>query len=171
MDKYKSIGKLSKTFGYDGALKLRMEDRFLELLKSENVVFLKSGSTYVPYFIDKLSLKNPNTIKFENIASKEEAVILCNKEIFLPAEKLEKVSDEKPSKLLFAWAKGYLIIDDEEQVIGEVKEVREFPHQEMAVVDYQEREILLPLHPDLVIGLDEEEQVMMLDIAEGLLDL
>ena len=170
MENYGSIGRLSKTFGYKGEIKINVEDEFIDLLKTEEVFFVRLGGNYAPLFIEKIKFENPPTVKFENVNSKEEAVKYCNREIFLQAEKLKNIAP-KASTLNFAWAKDFLIIDTEEKVIGEIKDVKEFPQQEMAIVEYEGNEILIPLHPDLVLGIDEEEKVMMMDVAEGLLDL
>ena len=171
VEKYHVIGRLSKTFGYDGSLKLKVENHLAHLLDSEKVFFIKIGSNHVPFFVESLKDKTQLIIKFENIDSKETAVKLCNKDLCVPSEKIKTEERVAPSTLLFAWAKGFLIIDPEENIIGEILDIKEFPQQEMAVLIHEEKEILLPIHQDLILGLDEDEQVMMMKIADGLLDL
>jgi len=41
----------------------------------------------------------------------------------------------------------------------------------MAFVDYDGREVMIPLHPSFVVKEDREQKVLMLKLPEGILDI
>jgi ribosomal 30S subunit maturation factor RimM len=49
--------------------------------------------------------------------------------------------------------------------------VREFPEQEMAVIFRNNKEILVPLHADLIVKVDHEKNTVTVSIPDGLLEL
>ena len=63
------VGKLGKTFGFDGTLKVKIESSFLAQLETAEVVFIETAGNKLPYFLEKISQENPTTIKFEDVNS------------------------------------------------------------------------------------------------------
>jgi len=171
MKKYQEIGSVSKTFGIKGQLKLNVVDTYLAILLEQEVIFLLEGSNYVPYFVQNIENGTQLLIKLEEVDSKEVAVKLSGKSIFIQAEKVNISEEEENSDLLFGWAKGYLIIDTDQEPVGDIIEVVAYPQQELAVVGYKGNEILIPLNEKLIVGIDEEEMIMMIDLPEGLLEM
>jgi 16S rRNA processing protein RimM len=45
------------------------------------------------------------------------------------------------------------------------------PQQEIAVVVYQNKEVLIPLNEKLIVSIDEDKKVILMDLPEGLLTL
>ena len=170
MKEYQEIGSISKTFGLKGQLKLKVADNYLPILLKQKIIYLLEGSAYIPFFIEQLDNGTQLSVKLEEVDSKEVAVKLSGKAIFLPQEAIGHV-EEEASDLTFDWAKGYLIIDTDQEPVGDIIDVVAYPQQEIAVVDYKGKEIMIPLNEKLVIGLDEEEKIMMMDIPEGLLEM
>ena len=41
----------------------------------------------------------------------------------------------------------------------------------MAVIEVNERELLIPLHEQLILNIDREEKIISMEIPDGLLDL
>jgi len=171
MKKYQEIGSISKAFGLKGQLKLQVADSYLPILQEQEVIYLLEGSTYIPFFIESIDKSSQLLIKLEEVDSKEGAIKLSGKTIFLPEDKLSSVEEDDNSDLLFGWAKGYLIIDTDQEPVGDIIEVVAYPQQELALIEYKGNELLIPLNEKLIVGLDEEEMIMMIDIPEGLLSL
>lgn len=171
MKKYQEIGSISKAFGLKGQLKLQIEDSYLAILQGQEVIYLLEGSTYVPFFVEDIEKNAQLLIKLEEVDSKEVAVGLSGKSIFLPEDQLNAVEEEDNSELLFGWAKGYLIIDTDQEPVGDIIEIVVYPQQELAVVDHNGKEILIPLNEKLIVGIDEDEMIMMIDVPEGLLEM
>ena len=84
-------------------------------------------------------------IKFEDVNSPEETVAISSKEVYARQEDLipEEERMFEVEGLEFADYEGFTIVDSTVGRVGEIKEIIEYPQQEMAVVAYQERDILI----------------------------
>ncbi|MEM6699798.1 MAG: hypothetical protein AAF599_15455 [Bacteroidota bacterium] len=56
-------------------------------------------------------------------------------------------------------------------MIGVIEEVIEMPQQEMAVINYKDKEVLIPMNEDFILEILEEEKILKVELPEGLLDL
>lgn len=172
MKKYQEIGSVSKTFGLKGQLKLKVSDEYVSVLVKEKVVYFLEGSSHIPYFIESIEQGTQTLIKLEEVDSKEAAVKLTGKELFVPNEAIADVEEKDVADdLLFGWAKGYLIIDTDQEPVGDIIDILVYPQQELAVVEYKGKEILVPMNEKLIVGIDEEEMIMMVDVPDGLLNM
>ena len=173
MDDYVSIGFTKKPYGIKGELKLKILDAYLEDFARAEVLFLGIDGRKIPFFVEAVRMDGPLLIKFEEKDTKESASQLAGKEIFL--RELDLSFDEKRKNsvadLKFTAYVGYILEDVNFGKIGTIKEVIEYPQQEMAIVLYKEKERLIPLNEHLVVRIDKDEQKILLDLPEGLLEL
>jgi len=174
METYQSIGFTKKTYGVKGELKLNIEDEYLEDLAQADVLFLDIAGRKIPYFVEYINFENPFTLKFEDFNTKESAIELTGKEIFMRASDLlaeeEKVLEFEDS-LVYKKYVNFEIKDKTIGKIGVITEIIEYPQQEMAALLYNEKEILIPLNEQLILSIDEEKKVIEMDLPEGLLEL
>ena len=172
MEKYISIGYTKKTKGVKGELKIKVEDIYLEDLLKSDVVFILQHQKEMPFFIEKISDENELLLKLEDVDSKEAAYDLTSKELFLrESDVSDKEEEEVESDLIFGHLVSYKIKDETLGEVGEIKEVVEYPQQEIAIVLFQEKEILIPLHEALILEINEESRVVLMDLPEGLLEV
>src|SRR5690606_31146182 len=83
----------------------------------------------------------------------------------------DKMPERDPDDFRYTDLVGYLVVDEQEGELGEITAVQEFPQQFLATVDFDGQELLFPLSEDLILGIDEEEQVIEVELPEGLIDL
>ncbi len=172
MDEYILVGKTKKTYGVKGAVKLQVEDKFLDDVAQATVAFLKIQGKFLPYFIEYFDFTNSLIVKFEGIDSPEKAVSVASKELYVYKKDIKKVVEELPSeKLIYAQFEGFTIHDVGLGEIGEIIEIHEFPQQEMAEVHFNNKEILIPLNKSLISSVDMENQKIIMQLPDGLLDL
>jgi len=177
MKEYISIGFTKKCHGVKGDLKIQIEDQYFEDFAKANVVFLEIKGRHVPYFIENIKNANDLLLKLEEIDSKESANELTSKELFLQPKQIIKEEDrelelvEEEEKLAFEKYIGFSIIDEEIGTIGKIEEIVEFPQQEMAIILQDEKEILIPLHQDLIQKIEDKKQCIYMTLPEGILDL
>ena len=173
MKNYVHIGNTQKTYGVNGELKLRLEDKYLDDIENLEVVFLKIEGKVVPYFVESVKIGGNVLIKFEDINSPEEAKAIVSKELY--AKKEDLIPDEQREleieNMEFKKFIGYTIIDEEKGRVGVIKEVVEYPQQEMAVVDLEDREILIPLNKNFIKKSDIIEKIVFMQLPDGLLAL
>lgn len=174
MSAYTSIGKFKKPHGLQGELKCFVADTYLEDMVAANAVFVKENGLPAPYFVKEFRVGNQLVLSLEEVDDKEAAMRLTNKEIWLPTEQLipedEKVIED--DDLVFGKLVGYQLFDVEtDRMIGAIKEVLDFPQQEMAVVEYQEQEVFIPLHDNLIEHIDDEKKEVRMNLPSGILTL
>ena len=91
---------------------------------------------------------------------------MSNQPIYLSADS-KKVKTVDPLSLL----EDFVLFDKEKTRIGSIREIVEYPQQLIAVVEYEGKEIMIPLAEQLIIEIDEENQKLVMELPEGILDL
>ena len=168
------IGKTKKATGINGQLKVFVEDKYLEDFLQAKVIFLTIQGKNVPFFVEQIAVTNAPLLKFEDINSRQDALALTSKEMFLrpidiiPEQDRQFIYDDG---LEFSKYQGFQVFDANTGLLGTLKEVQEYPQQEMGIIAMQDREILIPLHMDLVDTIDANAKQLVLDLPEGLTDL
>ena len=171
MTQYTQIGFTKKTHGIRGELKLTVEDAYEDLLLESDRIFLEIRGSKQPFFIEHLRGGGELIVKFEDVDSREDALLLQSRGIFLPSSEIPEMETDDSGGLEYGRIVGYRIVDRQAGEIGTVEEVLEMPQQEMALVLYEGREVLIPLNPDFVKNIDDEATQVAVDLPEGLLSL
>ena len=173
MEKYISIGYTKKTKGVKGDLKVEVDDIYVNDFLKATVIFLSQQGKEMPFFVEKITAVKELLLKLEDVNSKEQAYGLMSKEMFLRESDVTVTEEEVEveSDLVFGHLVNYKIKDEALGEIGDIIEVLELPQQEMAVVLFQEKEILIPLHEDLILEVDDDSRVVQMDLPEGITEL
>jgi len=172
---YINIGHTRKTHGVNGEMKINIEERYLEdFLKNERI-FLDVKGVKVPYFVASVRGKGDIILLLEEVDNKEAAFALQSREIHLREQDLipddeREIEIEPEAELEYAHVEGFLLIDKTLGEIAPIREVLDMPQQEMAFVDYQGREVLIPLNAQLIIAVDKKKRTVLMDLPDGLLD-
>lgn len=167
---FTSIGFTKKTHGASGELKASIEDRFLDAVLENGLVFIGVQGKPVPFFLESVRESGDLLLKLEGVDSPDQARALTSCTLYLRESDLPAATaaSQPPS---FKDYKGFTIVEEEGKAIGPILEVVEYPWQEVAVVAWQEREVMIPLHADLVCSIDKAGRRLVLRLPEGLLDL
>lgn len=172
MSNYIQIGFTKKTHGIGGELKVVVEEPYEDIFLEADRVFLEIKGVKQPYFIKSIRGGGDLIVLFEDVANREEALTLQSRAIFLPENELPEealIPAEETSE--HAHLVGYLLLDQALGPIGPITEVIEMPQQEMAVVQWQGREVLIPLNEQFILAVDEKAKTVRMDLPEGLLAL
>lgn len=171
-DNYTQIGHTGKPHGITGELKMVVKERYERDALQANVLFLEIKGNPVPFFVEDLSIGNAWIVKLEDVNSREQANSISGKGIFLrksdllPPEPADPDAD--PDYELLA---GYLLIDQSSGPVGLIEAVYDLGTHSLAGVRYQDREVLVPLHRQLIVDLREDVGELVMDLPQGLLDL
>jgi 16S rRNA processing protein RimM len=169
MEQYFNIGKLVATFGIQGQLILQHALGKKTALTGLKVVMIEmKKDDLLPYFITETKLKNDTEIyiSLEEIDTKEKAKLLVPKQVWLLQKDFEKhVAADTTLSLL-----GFTIYDNDKQ-LSEIVEIIEQPHQILAKIIYQEKEMLIPVNVAFMVKMDVKNKIVVLDLPEGLLDI
>jgi 16S rRNA processing protein RimM len=167
---YIQIGRVSKTHGIDGALKLKINERYFDDFEGAEVLFVELAGKYVPYFVEETRGGLDPIVKFEDLDQREEAQKLSGKPLFLRESDLLPI-EEGSALEQFERYQGYTLIDETLGEIGPIEEIMEMPGQYMAACQYQGREVMIPLNKVFIKGVDAGQKVLKMDLPEGLLEL
>lgn len=166
---YNSIGKIVASFGVNGEVLLRHALGKKTALKGLETIFIEMRKgEFLPYFIQVARAKNDAEIflALEGVGSREAALLLNQKEVWLPEDDFKRYAAKTASISLL----GYHIIHGGED-IGEILEVIEQPHQVLCRIDLAGREALIPVHESTLKKMDAKTKQVFLDLPDGLLDL
>lgn len=170
MNNYFSIGKLVSVFGLQGEFVLKHSLGKKSSLRGVEAIFLEERkNSFIPYFVQKTSAKDHEHIfiKLEGIETKEDARRLVQIPVYLSeADFKAQTASSAPLSLL-----GFTVKDKEHGELGVIEEVIEMPMQVLARLTYRAREVLLPLNEQSLIKVDKKNQVVHVDLPEGLLDI
>lgn len=164
------IGYISKTRGLKGEVQLFFEFEDYDELDLD-VIFLEVNKKLVPYFVDSIKLQKNSTAyaNFEDVDHIDKAQPLVHRKMYLPNDKMpERDPDD------FRWTDlvGFLVVDEEHGELGEIIDVTEMPQQFIATVEMEdEKQLMFPLSEDLILGIDAEEEIIEVDLPEGLVNL
>ena len=157
------IGYFSRTHGVKGQLVLRTEhDLDLDSLKA---VFVDVRGARAPFFVSRSMVTNNGIVlTLEDINTVEQARTLMNKSVFaLPGVILDP---EEADDLT-----GYELCDVSAGPLGHVKSIEDHGAQQLFVVNFKGKDILLPVSDDLIEEIDDEKRVIRYKAPDGLIDM
>lgn len=167
---YVEIGHSKKTHGVDGEVKVFIEPEYLDAFLEAAVVFFDVQGGYVPFFVERIREASALLLKLEDVNSPEAAAAVTGKSLYMRSADLQFVSTGAAA-VDYTFLEGFRIVDRESGPVGPIREILEYPQQVLAVVDYRGKEVLVPLHDQLITRVDKEAQVLEMDLPEGLLAL
>lgn len=169
MEEYFKIGKLVAVHGLKGELLLKHTLGKKSSLKGLKVMFIEEKKdSFIPWFIETARVKSEEEvyIKFDGIDTREAAVKLVQKEIWVPETDFKKLAAKTaPANLL-----GYTIVNNDDPV-GDILEVIEQPHQLLCRLDIKGKEVLIPLHESTLQKIDHKKKQVLVTLPDGLLDI
>lgn len=169
MAEYYNIGKFVAVHGLQGELLLKHELGKKTSLKGLTALFVEEKkNAFLPWFIESTKIKSDTEIyiKLEGLASREGAMKLAQKAVWLPETDFKKFA----AKSAPASPLGYTIIDNNE-ALGEILELIEQPHQLLCRLEIQNKEVLIPLHEGSLQKVDHKKKQVYVELPEGLLDI
>lgn len=169
MIELEQIGHSGKSKGVRGELKLHVNGSYRTDLKSARALFFNLDGSKVPFLIEQVYI-DPCIIKLDEIDSPEAAYDLSNKEIFLEVKELQNPNTSPSDSGQHALVE-FTLIDQNDSRIGTISSVKEYPNQLLAEVNINDIQVLIPIHEDLILELNEASKFIKMEIADGLLDL
>jgi len=163
------VGHSAKSRGVNGNFKARIAKNYLTDVLRARAIFINLDGSKVPFLIESAEEKGQVILKLEEVDSPEVVSKYLSKELYLEASEIspESSSEDKPEHTFV----GYTLIDQNNLKIGTIAEELEYPDQLLAKLRYNGKEVLIPIHEDLIINLNQEEKQLYLEIADGLLEL
>ncbi|QOR76419.1 MAG: 16S rRNA processing protein RimM [Thermoflavifilum sp.] len=172
VENYYPVGKIVGVRGIKGEMVIQHTMGEDPMLDGWEVVFIEEHKqSFIPHFILSAQLVQPDELwlQLDDIHTREQALLLVHKQVYLPEEEFRTRAPHSPLQLL-----GYEIrIDDPSQPerLGLVEEIIETPTQLIVKTHYQQKEILIPLHAQTWVATDARKKHLYLRLPDGLLDV
>lgn len=163
------VGHITKTHGVSGELVLFLDvDNPDEYADLESVLLEVKGEL-VPYFIESIAIVKGSRaiVAFEDVDTIEQAERLINCGAFLPLDELEPITDE--TRFYFHEIVGYQVVDASEGELGTVRGVYAMNAQDLIAMDYEGKEVLIPINSDIVRTVDRATKKLNVVLPDGLL--
>ncbi|WKK82232.2 ribosome maturation factor RimM [Marivirga arenosa] len=169
LDQCFQLGMVLKPHGLKGELYISLDTDYPEDYAEMESVFLSQNGKLVPFFIERIQLKNKEAlVKFDDIDSKESALNLRGSTLHLPLTQLPELTG---NQFYFHEIDGFKVFDVQKGELGIVKEVFEAGHQDLIGMEYQGKEVLIPINDDVILNVNREESSIEVNLPEGLLEL
>jgi 16S rRNA processing protein RimM len=163
------LGHITKVSGYEGAVTIKLERSFIDNIPQMESVFIEIEGRPVPFFISETDYSGSDILKlrFSDYDSSEKVNEFKGFGVYLTSA--EEVNEKQEE---FGELTGYEVRTNENVIIGRIEEVIQNPGQWLLNISSpQKREILIPLHEDLIIHLDDKNRVLIMKIPEGLTEI
>ena len=163
------IGYFAKPHGIKGELSLVTDYDLFENDEDPYVICEMDGIA-VPFFVESFRHKSNAVIlvKLEDIDSELLAKRFVNRDVFYPASCLKAPSIDD-----LAWSNfiGYMLGGKEQGELGFIQYVDETTINTLFKVEYQGKELLVPVSDELVYSVDHKGRSIVLALPEGLLTM
>ena len=174
-----AVGTILKPKHLKGAVLLQLTDAMFDYLADNpqpTHLFLhrkeQKNQTPLPYFIENLDWSGSEVVlKLEEAHNRNDAELLRGASLWIESEKIAPYLTGDDDEQAWDFLMGYTLIDTDDTVIGTVSDLFYLPANPVAQVIINNKEVLVPLHEDLVVLLDEAQKILVLDLPEGLVDL
>lgn len=162
-----TIGRVAGKHGFHGDLVLHFEDEsYAKAIEQGDFLFVVIDGKGVPFLIERYSPKS-GIVKLADVDSTEQATELEGLPIQTENPVKEADSDSFDPDMLIGWE----LLNGDEQHVGTIAATEEYPAGTMLVVENNQKSFLIPVEPDWILELNEEDQYLILDFPEGLTEL
>jgi 16S rRNA processing protein RimM len=163
------LGKITKVHGFDGAVTVRLEKDFSDNIPEMESVFIETDGRPVPFLIESYEQPDLLTLrlKFFDYNSIEKVKEFVGCKLYLTKSFSPTSSEESHLDLI-----DFEIFSNEGISIGIITGIINNPEQTLlSVISSSGKEMLLPLHEDLIIEIDSSRKMIHMIIPEGISDI
>lgn len=163
------VGKLTKTHGLKGEMAIWLDVDYPEEYEELESILVEMKGELIPYFVEEIQIRaNKSIIKFEDIDTIEAAQKLINCDLYLPNDNLEELDDDQ---FYYHEIIGFIIVDDTQGKLGTVTAVYTAEAQDLIAMNYQNKEVLIPVSDEIVKTIDREKKELYTDLPAGLIEV
>ncbi len=171
-NKLTRIGKVLKAHSLAGEVKVSIQEEFLEDFLQVEVIFIEVKGQAVPYFIEGIR-ENSLLVTLEGVKNRADAEVISKKGIFIRNEDLipEDQKSYQKEGLEYEPYIGFMVQDITLGELGIILEILDYPQQEIAVLEVEGKEIMIPMVDAFVKEVILEKKIVSVELPDGILNL
>ncbi|MBZ9787085.1 ribosome maturation factor RimM [Psychroflexus sp. CAK57W] len=164
------LGHIVSKFSFKGELQIKLDTDEPELYENLESIFVDYRNKLIPFFVEKSNLQKSNLlrVKLEEVDEEADADDLLKRDVYLPLSQLPKLG---PDQFYYHEIIGFKAVDEVHGEIGSINFVNDQSMQALFFIDFNGREIIIPVHDKFIQKIDKEEQVIYFKTPEGLIDM
>ncbi len=167
-----NVARVLKSNGTDGQIVLSFRDYSPEEINLQEPVFIYFDGSPVPFFISDFDPRGNRAYAYlTDICSEADTAEVIGREVYVEEGTIEGYeSDEEDMSFLVGWTLFKATSRRGRPVkIGEIVSFEDIPSNPCIGIISGGEEVLVPLHEDLIVGVDAERCEIVMNIPEGLL--
>jgi len=168
---YIELGYIEKAHGLKGEVKAKFDVFDLSEYSHRKSFFLaKKEEPLKTMKVKRMNLigQGQAIIKFEGVNYRDEAEALKGATIYFPEAELPPLEE---GKFYYYQIIGFEVEDKTHGRLGKVVNIIETSGQDVLVMNYKEKEVLIPMTEEFVLKADHEAKLMHTAMPDGLLEL
>ncbi|MFN0203251.1 MAG: ribosome maturation factor RimM [Bacteroidia bacterium] len=168
---YIEIGYIRDTFGIKGQVKIKLDVYDSSEYRRKKALFLsKKGSPHKQYEVEKWEIRNESeaVLTFKAVTDMETAEALIGTTLFISEDELPKLAE---GRYYYYEVIGFTVKDEKLGELGTVKDIWDSPGNDILVMMYKEKEVLIPMTDEIVLRADKENKQMLTNLPDGLLEM
>ena len=163
------LGKIIKVNVLYGTVTIKITTPFIDNIDNMESVFVEIDGRPVPFFIAESDFNGNDLLSLKladyDTADKVKEFKGCR--VFLTSGDVLEPQNDNYEDLT-----GFSVFDENDNKIGIVGEIIQNPKQWLfSILSATGKEILLPVHEDLILAIDDAKRIITVKIPEGLLEI
>jgi 16S rRNA processing protein RimM len=165
----RQIGVVVKTHGIAGEVVIRLFDEFSIDDMDAEYVFLDLDGGLVPFYLEEAREKKQSDVlvKLEQLKSDDAALRVIDALVYV--EKSEQEDNEADAPFSAYQLVGYECQAVGHGSIGKIVAVQEISKNPLFEIDNNGEELLIPIVDHFIADIDDEQQLVIFDLPEGLI--
>jgi len=163
------FGKITKTHGLKGEVTIKLDVANPADFAELRYVLIEDRGNLIPYFIENQKINGDKMfVQFQDVTRVEQAAAFLGKAVFLPNEMMPELDEDE---FYYKEIVGFKLVDMVKGEIGEISDVLEYPTQAVIQVMKDGKEILIPIHDDIIQKVNKKAKTLTVKAPEGLIDM
>ena len=164
------VARVLKSNGTDGEVLFGFREIAPEDLNQKEPVFITFDGLPVPFFIESFSKKGTSRalVHITGVKNLQDAEEIVGKDIFAGQQGINEY-DSEDDGLTVDDLIGWALLDTDNEKVGEITDYEDIPGNTCLYVETKDGQVMIPLHEDLILSVDEASKSISVAIPEGLI--
>lgn len=162
--------RIIKPHGIKGEFRIMIDSDEPSQYEGLAEVFFKKKEAYLPYKVIELNFVSvfEAILSIEGIDHRSASEMMVNQEIYLPIELLPELSERG---FYYHDIIGFKAWDEKLGYLGIIVDILESPAQDLIQIDYQTKELLIPIVDEFITSTDFDKSVINFNLPNEYLNL